>query len=658
MTARNDAASPTPAEGVERLREEHAQLRRHVASTPLALVEWDGDFRVVGYSARAQEMFGYAPEEVLGKRIDEIPWVPEEDWPSVRAVMSDMWTAARPTNVNANRNVRKDGSVIDCEWYNSALHDASGRLVSMLSLVLDVTERNRAVEALRESELRARAAEPGTRASEERFRRRVEVSSQIVWVTGADGRAVEDSPSWRAFTGRTYEEWAGDRWLEAIHPDDRARLAAAWRHAVETRSPYAVEFRQIHASGAWRHMECRAVPILDDAGGVREWVGMNVDITERKLAEAALRDVNELLRDADRRKDEFLAMLSHELRNPLAPIRNAVAILDRATPTGAQAARARAVIGRQVQHLARIVDDLLDVTRIARGKIELRRAPLDLVPVVQRAAEDHRPLLYERGVSLAIVLPGAPAWVDGDGTRLTQVLGNLLQNAAKFTEHGGRVTVALAVAGDEVEVRVRDTGVGIAPELLGRIFEPFVQSDQSLARSQGGLGLGLALVKGIVELHGGTVRAESAGPGQGAEIVVRLPAATSRDAPLEAPRQRGAAEPLRVLVVDDNRDAAESLAEILRILGHAADVAIDGAGAIARARASAPDVVLCDLGLPGMDGYAVARALRAEHGDRVRLVAVSGYARPEDVERARAAGFDGHVAKPADPQELVRLLGA
>ena len=246
-------------------REQHANLRRHVTGTPLAVVEWDGEYRVIGYSERAQALFGFAPEEVVGKRIDEIPWIPEEDWPSVRAVMGDMRTASRPTNVNANRNRRKDGSTIHCEWYNSALHDAAGRLVSVLSLVLDVTERARL-----EGELRL---------SEERFRRLVEVSSQIVWVADVHGEIVADSPSWRAATGRSYEQWAGWSWLDAIHPEDRGPLAAAWRTAVDARTPYHVEFRLMSASGEYRHFECRAVPIFDADGGLREWVGMNVDIT-------------------------------------------------------------------------------------------------------------------------------------------------------------------------------------------------------------------------------------------------------------------------------------------------------------------------------------------------------------------------------------------
>ncbi len=378
-----------------------------------------------------------------------------------------------------------------------------------------------------------------------------------------------------------------------------------------------------------------------------------------ELAEGALRQrkAEEALRDVDRRKDAFLSVLSHELRNPLAPIRNSIYILEHADPAGEQARRARAVIERQTEHLTRLVDDLLDVTRIAKGKIELRCARVDVVGIARRTAEDLRSVLAGRGLELALELPAGPVLVSGDATRLGQVLGNLLQNAAKFTPRGGAVTVSVRASADATELRVRDTGVGIAPDQLERIFEPFVQAERSLARTDGGLGLGLALVKGITELHGGTVRAESAGPGRGAELVVRLPLAAEASVPVAVaagitPVPHG----LRVLVVDDNPDAADSLAEIVQLFGHTTEVAYDGPTALARALASPPDVVLCDLGLPGMSGYDVARALRAAGPDGVRLIAVSGYAQPDDLRRAADAGFDGHVAKPPDPAVIERLL--
>ncbi len=351
-------------------------------------------------------------------------------------------------------------------------------------------------------------------------------------------------------------------------------------------------------------------------------------------------------------------ILSHELRNPLAPIRNSIFILERAAPGAEPARRAKEVIRRQTDHLTRLVDDLLDVTRIARGKIELRRSRVDLREVVLNAAEDFRLLFRDRAVAFDVVVPGERIWADADATRITQVIGNLLHNASKFTPGGERVALMLAANHGVAEVRVRDTGAGIDPALLPTIFDPFVQGERTLARTEGGLGLGLALVKGIIELHGGSVRVDSGGKGRGAEFVVRLPlaaAATQARSVALRPPQNGAR---RVLVVDDNADAAESLAEIARMLGHDVDVANDAATALDKAQANPFDVVLCDIGLPGMSGYDVARALRASGGAKMQLIAVSGYAQPEDVRRAVEAGFDAHVPKPADIEELMKLLAA
>ncbi len=362
--------------------------------------------------------------------------------------------------------------------------------------------------------------------------------------------------------------------------------------------------------------------------------------------------------ERDRRKDEFLSMLSHELRNPLAPIRNSTYILEHASSGSEQAHRAQAVIQRQTEHLTRLVDDLLDVTRITRGKIELRRSSVDLREVVVRAAEDFRLPMDDHGVSFDTTLPeDGPVWANVDATRLTQAIGNLLTNAAKFTRRGDAVKLSLTVANQEAVIIVSDTGAGIDPDLLPSVFEPFVQGDRTLARTQGGLGLGLALVKGMATLHGGTVTAESGGRGLGATFTLRVPLEPlirNGGTPPASPERHNGRR--RVLIVDDSRDAAESLADILRMLGHEATVVFDGASAIDAAKASRPDVVLCDIGLPGMDGYEVARALRAARNGGIQLIAVSGYAQPEDVKKAIDAGFDAHIAKPPDPKQIERLL--
>jgi signal transduction histidine kinase len=362
------------------------------------------------------------------------------------------------------------------------------------------------------------------------------------------------------------------------------------------------------------------------------------------------------LQALDRRKDEFLAMLSHELRNPLAPIRNSVYILGRVDPASEQARRAKEVIERQTEYVTRLVDDLLDVTRIARGKIELRRERVNLAELVRRTVEDHNSVFKEHGVGLETNVPGTPVWATVDPTRIAQVIGNLLQNAAKFTPPAGQVTLTLHAVDDCAEIRVSDTGAGIDLELLPVLFEPFTQGKRSLARTEGGLGLGLALVKCLIELHGGTVQVESGGTAKGSVFILRLPIVTA-DAVEAAPGAvvHSMTHNRYVLVVDDNRDAADTLAQLVTMFGHSAEVAYDGTSAIEKANANPPDVVLCDLGLPGMTGYEVARALRAERNN-IRLIAVSGYALPEDIAKAKAAGFDSHVAKPADVETLKRLL--
>jgi signal transduction histidine kinase/CheY-like chemotaxis protein len=378
---------------------------------------------------------------------------------------------------------------------------------------------------------------------------------------------------------------------------------------------------------------------------------------ERLQTEQELRGHARALREADQRKNDFLAMLAHELRNPLAPIGNAAFVLSRA-PTGEPARRALEALQRQVRHMGRLVDDLLDVSRIQRGKIALRRARMDLADVTRKAVEDLRHVFDEAEVALVLELPEGPLTMEGDETRLTQVLGNLLQNAAKFTEPGGRTTVSLRAVAGRAQLRVRDSGAGMDPSIRARLFQPFEQADRTLARSSGGLGLGLSLVKGIVDLHGGTIEARSDGPGRGSEFVVELP--TSEGVPTSAAARSAeapSASSLRVLVVEDNADAADVLRLAIEMDGHVVDVARDGDEGVAKAGRFSPQVVLCDIGLPGRSGYDVARALRKDGTcARAVLVAVTGYTNSDDVREAFAAGFDHHLPKPASMDGVRRIL--
>ena len=369
----------------------------------------------------------------------------------------------------------------------------------------------------------------------------------------------------------------------------------------------------------------------------------------------------EVLHQSDSRKSEFIAVLSHELRNPLAAIRSSLYLLDHAPQDRERSARAREIIRRQTGHLVRMVEDLLDVTRISRGKIELRPARFDAREVVRRICDDHRAAFEDRGVDLRVDAPDSTP-IETDETRFAQIVGNLLHNAAKFTREGGSVVVRVRAVERQAEISVRDDGLGIPPDLLPRLFEPFVQAAGGLARTRGGLGLGLALVKGLVELSGGTVRARSEGVDQGAEFVLTFPLVPAVDRAVPVPptlRASPGRAGVQVLVIEDNLDAAHSLADVLTLEGHHVHVATSGTSGIAKARELKPAVILCDLGLPDVDGYEIARTIRADEALRsTRLIAVSGYAQPEDRERAVRAGFDVHIAKPPSIDVLLAAVAS
>jgi signal transduction histidine kinase/ActR/RegA family two-component response regulator len=377
-------------------------------------------------------------------------------------------------------------------------------------------------------------------------------------------------------------------------------------------------------------------------------------LIERERAEEALRK-------ADRRKDEFLAILAHELRNPLAPIRNSLHVLQLTGRDDPAARRVAEMMERQVSHMVRLVDDLLEVSRITRGKIELRREELDVGSVIQNAIETSRPLIDAGGHALAVQLPPEHLAVHGDGVRLAQVFSNLLNNAAKYTDPHGTIEVAARRDGDAVVVSVKDSGTGIPADMLPRVFELFTQVDGATNRAHGGLGIGLTLVKNLVEMHGGSIDAKSDGPGKGSEFVVRLPLSSSAAADVPKPAAPASAplSPRRVLVVDDNRDAADSLAMLLRLLGATVRVVNGGRDALKLLDDYVPDIMLLDIGMPGMDGYEVARRVRerSELND-VTLVALTGWGQDEDRRRSRSAGFDHHLIKPADVGEIKALLAS
>ena len=491
------------------------------------------------------------------------------------------------------------------------------------------------------------------RASEERFRAFVQATSDVVYRMSADWSEM------RHLVGRSFIADQADpsrTWLQKyIHPDDQPRVLAAIERAIETKSRFELEHRVIRADGSLGWTFSRAIPLLDESGALVEWFGAASDITARRETQEALSRQQRQLEDADRQKNEFLAMLAHELRNPLAPIRNAGELLARTVSPDPQTASVLATVERQVRHLTRLVDDLLDISRITRGRIELRRRPVRLEQVVAEAVEQGDPLIRQHEHRVTLV--STPTLVvDGDSDRLVQCVANLITNAAKYSPPKSEIRIETRAEAGQAVIRVSDDGVGIAPELRANVFELFVQGARTLDRAQGGLGIGLTIVKRLVEMHGGSIAVSSAGVGQGSSFEIRLPLA--QEARPAAPKSTPpVGRSRRVVVVDDNEDAAIMLSRLLELDGHEVTTSLSGPEAIDVVGTQEPDVVLLDIGLPIMDGYEVAERIRAAKGAAApHLVAVTGYGRDDDRERSRLAGFAAHLVKPVNFEALKRLL--
>jgi signal transduction histidine kinase/CheY-like chemotaxis protein len=521
--------------------------------------------------------------------------------------------------------------------FSTPIFGADGAILCISHTTIDVTEQVRSTAALRESEARYRALTNAT--------------ADVVY---------RMSPDWsqlRQLDGRGLLKDTADAsrfWLDDyIPPEDQEALHRTIAVAIRAKALFQLEHRVRRLDGSVGWTYSRAVPMLDARGVIQEWIGAASDITERKLAE-------EKLKESDRRKDEFLAMLAHELRNPLAPIGAAAELLQRARLDEGLVRKTSQIIGRQVLHMTELVDDLLDVSRVTRGQVELDEAVLDVRDIVTDAVEQVMPLIQARGQRLDVDVPLRGVHVMGDKKRLVQVLTNILNNAAKYTQEGGRLQLSAAARDDAVSVDVADNGIGMAPELVARAFDLFAQAERTSDRASGGLGLGLALVKSLVELHGGTVTCASDGPGQGSRFTVTLPrlaTAAVPDVPGQETRAAARDEGLSIMVVDDNVDAAAMLALLLEASGHRVIVEHDPLRALERARTEAPQVCLLDIGLPGIDGYELARRLRAQPVTaHALLVAITGYGQDSDRERAAAAGFDRHLVKPMDLGTLQDVL--
>ncbi|SNS88695.1 PAS domain S-box-containing protein [Noviherbaspirillum humi] len=515
------------------------------------------------------------------------------------------------------------------------IRDHHHDIIGIFVIAADTTHAVTATQALKTSEARLQSL--------------INTIPQLIWSVSPKGKPTYFNQQWYAFTGMP--DGALNGW-DAVHPEDREPNLAQWKISVVQGTTYEVKNRLRHHSGEYRWTLVRAVPVRDEAGRITEWIGSNTDIHAQELASEALNEI-------DVRKTEFLAMLAHELRNPLAPISASAELLSLRARGDPPLVNASAIISRQVEHIVRLVEDLLDTSRVTRGLVRLDRRPLDIKQVIADAVEQVRPAIERRKHGLTLDLGADPVYVFGDHNRLIQVVVNLLDNAAKYTPDGGRVSVTIDADADEVSLCVADSGIGMAPELVQHVFDLFFQGERPLDRAQGGLGIGLSIVKSLTELHGGRIAASSPGPGQGSQFRLTLPRRSSIEAP-EATRQsvNEAQSPrLRILMVDDNVDAAFTMALLLETMGHQVVIEHSAAAALEQHRQRPFDLYILDIGLPRMNGYELVGHLRSSGTAPDSLfVALSGYGQEQDREASARAGFDTHLVKPANLWQLQELV--
>ena len=630
------------ASASQRLADELATI---FSTAPIGMAQLDRDLRYLRINEALAAMNGVEVADHIGKTVREVlPDLADQ----VETAFHQVIDSGEPILGIEISGETPGQPGVQRAWLESwyPLRNAAGEVIGLNVLAQEITERKLAEKKLRESE--------------ERYRSLTKALTSIVWTSDAEGRFVTEQPLWARFTGQTWEEYQGFGWVLSLHEDDRERVFKLWDEACKSRTSYSSTGRLWHApSNAYRYFEARAVPIFDADGSVREWVGKYLDVEERQRAQARADELVRQLKEGDQRKDEFLAMLAHELRGPLAPLANMLEILKHADGDAAVLRQARVTMERQLSQMVRLVDDLLDVSRISRNKIELRRERVELSTILNQALEMCRPLAERAHHAVAVKLPPEPLYVDGDPVRLTQVFANLLNNAYKYTAPGGSIRLAAIRQGGEVAVRIKDNGMGIPAEMLPNIFDMFIQLDRSIERTQGGLGIGLTLVRRLIEMHGGTVQANSAGVGHGTEFEVRLPLVdASHGAVVPAPQAKAVPSQVhRILVVDDNRDSATSLAMLLEIEGKQIRTAHDGLEAVAAAADFRPDAIMLDIGLPRINGREVCRRIRAESwGQDIVIVALSGWGQEDDRRKSMEAGFDAHLVKPLDYAALGDLL--
>jgi PAS domain S-box-containing protein len=613
-----------------------------VESSDDAIVSKSLDGIIQSWNAAAERLFGYTAEQAVGRHISLV--IPPERIAEEDRIIASLRAGQRIEHFETERQ-RSDGQRISVSLTISPIKDAEGAVIGASKIVRDITDRKRA------------------EAEQQRLVTLVENSTDFIGICDLAGMPMFVNSAGMRMVGLDDIEHARRTPVASFFfPEDQPWIMNEFLPSVLEKGHGEAEVRFRHfKTGEARWLAYKVLTLPDAAGRPVAFATVSQDVTERKRFEDTLRRVATDLSDADRRKNEFLAMLAHELRNPLAPISHAIQALRLAESDRKSVHAAAEMLERQVGQMVRLVDDLLDISRISRGKIELRKDRIELAPIISQAVEATRALYKSMNHELTVTLPPHSIYLDADPARLAQVLGNLLNNACKFTDSGGHVWLTVEQDQGQAVIRVRDNGIGIAADLLPRLFEMFVQADTSQERSREGLGIGLTLVKTLVEMQGGTVEAHSEGPGLGSEFAIRMPTVAEITWPLPP---ETVPEPLpairrRILVVDDNEDAAEWLATVLRLNGHETHVAHDGLEAMRSAEEIRPDAVLLDIGLPRLDGYEVCRRIRAQAwGQDLLLIALTGWGQEEDRQKSRDAGFDTHLVKPVDDEVLLKVLAS
>ena len=637
----------------EALQRSESRLRAVLEQAPLAVVFTGPSGEILFRNAMFDVLWGRPPhtatartysEVYSGYHLDGRP-VASEEWPAARAVLKGEVTQGAVYKI-----VQANGDRITCWFAGGPIRDEAGKIVGAVVMFRDVTDERRTLEALRTSEERRRLA--------------LDAAELGMWHVEPGTRVTKTDARYRAIFGTT-EDWTDYlQALAVIHPDDQSAVleAVAAATRLENPAPYAIEYRIVHPDGSLRWIFAKGLASIAGTGPTRRvasFDGTVADITDRKRSEEEREQLVARLREQDQRKDEFLATLAHELRNPLAPIRNGLQIMRLAKSDPEATEKVRAMMERQLGQMVHLIDDLLDLSRISRGKIDLRKERIELANAIEQSIEASRPFIAQGGHELLIEMLPGPIHVDADLTRLAQVFSNLLNNAAKYTDRGGQILLTVQHLGTEVVVSVRDNGIGIPTHMLAHVFEMFTQVDRNLDRSQGGLGVGLSIAQRLVQMHGGSVEARSDGLGSGSEFVVRLPVASSSvgDERSNQPNPDYPSARRRILVVDDNLDAAESLAMMLTMTGNETLTAHDGLEALEVAAAFRPDIMLLDIGMPKMNGYEVCRRLRQEPwGKDTVVIALTGWGLEEDKRKSKEAGVNSHLVKPASPAAIEKLL--